>query len=66
MTPELLQSISNQLTRLRQFYAHQATSTSILEFPKSFEIISDDGYSLGKFTIDANGEWVFAAYETML
>jgi hypothetical protein len=66
MTPELLLSISNQLTRLREFYTHQNTSTSVLEFPETFEVTSDDGYSLGKFAFDADGEWVFVAYETML
>lgn len=66
MTPELLLSISNQLTRLREFYAHQSTSASVLEFPDTFEVMSDDGYSIGKFSFDANGEWVFVAYETVL
>jgi hypothetical protein len=60
-------SIANQLLTLRKFFADQTTSESVLEFPEAFEVMSDDGYSLGKFvTSNGTGEWLFVAYETVL
>jgi hypothetical protein len=67
LTPEVLQSIANQLNRLNSFYEAQFNSKSVIEFPDTFEVMDHLGFSVGKFVFNADTEkWIFYAYETVI